>query len=138
MILLERREYAGETFSDYAGLARRSPFLAAMMLIFMLALTGIPPTGGFFGKIYLFAAAVESGWIWVAVVGVVTSAISLYYYLGIVVQMYLKDPSDDTPLPLAAPGLSGTIAVCAIVTVLLGIFPTSLVEFARNSLIALP
>jgi NADH-quinone oxidoreductase subunit N len=138
VILLERREYAGETYADYAGLARRSPFLAAMMLIFMLALTGIPPTGGFFGKIYLFAAAVESGWIWVAVVGVITSAISLYYYMGIVVQMYLKDAQEDTPLPLAAPGLAGTIAVCAIVTVLLGLLPETLVEFAKSSLISLP
>ena len=112
-------------------------FLCAAFLA-TLALTGIPPTGGFFGKIYLFAAAIEAGWIWVAVVGVVTSAISLYYYLGIVVQMYLKDPSEETPLPLAAPGLSGTVALCAIVTVLLGLLPESLVQFAKNSLIALP
>ena len=138
VILLERREYAGESYEDYAGLARRAPALAAMMLVFMLALTGIPPSGGFFGKIYLFAAAVEAGWIWVAVVGVVTSAISLYYYLGIAVQMYLKEPRDDTPLPLAAPGLSGVIAACAIVTVLLGLLPQSLVDFAKSSLIALP
>jgi NADH-quinone oxidoreductase subunit N len=138
VILLEQREYAGETYSDYAGLARRSPFLAAMMLVFMLALTGIPPTGGFFGKIYLFAAAIEAGWTWVAVIGVLTSAVSLYYYLGIVVQMYLKDSDDDTPVPLAAPGLAGTVAVCAIVTVLLGLLPESLVDFAKNSLIALP
>ena len=95
VILLERREYAGETCADYAGLARRSPFLAAMMLLFLLALTGIPPTGGFVGKVYLFAAAVEAGWAWVAVVGVVTSAISLYYYFRIVVYMYLRD-SDQT------------------------------------------
>jgi NADH-quinone oxidoreductase subunit N len=62
----------------------------------------------------------------------------LYYYLGIVVQMYLKDAEDDTPLPLAAPGLSGTVALCAIVTVLLGLLPGSLVEFAKSSLIGLP
>src|SRR6185295_19105893 len=60
VILLERREYAGETCADYAGLSQRSPFLAAMMLLFMLALTGIPPTGGFVGKFYLFAAAVQA------------------------------------------------------------------------------
>ena len=62
VIVLERREYAGETAADYAGLARRSPFLAAMMLLFMIALTGIPPTGGFVGKFYLFAAAMQTGW----------------------------------------------------------------------------
>ncbi|MCP4205040.1 MAG: NADH-quinone oxidoreductase subunit N [bacterium] len=134
VILLERKEYAGETYDDYAGLAQRSPFLAAMMLVFMLALTGIPPTGGFFGKIYLFAAAVEAGWIWVAVVGVLTSAISLFYYIGIAVQMYLKDSSDDTPSALHAPGLVGTIALCAVVTVLLGILPGPLVQFAKSSL----
>ena len=137
VILLERKKYAGETYADYAGLAQRSPFLAAMMLIFMLALTGIPPTGGFFGKIYLFAAAVESGWLWVAVVGVATSAISLFYYIGIAVQMYLKDSADETPSPLHAPGLVAAIAVCAVVTVLLGILPGPLVEFAKRSLVGL-
>ena len=105
-----------------------------MMLLFMLALTGLPPTGGFFGKIYLFAAAVESGWLWVAVVGVVTSAISLFYYIGIVVQMYFKDSEEGTPPALHAPGLVSAIAVCAVITVLLGILPGPLVELAKRSL----
>ncbi len=138
VILLERREYAGETYADYAGLARRSPFLAAMMLIFMLALTGIPPTGGFFGKVYLFAAAVESGWTWVAVVGVLMSAVSLYYYMGIVVYMYLRDPEDDTPAPQPSRLLVGVIGLCALVTVLLGLLPGPIVELAKASLLALP
>ena len=138
VILLERKDYAGETYEDYAGLARRSPFLAAMMLLFMLALTGIPPTGGFFGKVYLFAAAVEAGWTWVAVVGVLASALSLYFYFGIVVQMYLKDSDDTTPRPLEAPGLVVVIGSCALVTLLLGILPGPLVEFAKSSLLALP
>ncbi len=107
------------------------------MVIFLLALTGLPPTGGFFGKIYLFAAAVETGWLWVAVVGVVTSAISLFYYIGIVVQMYFKDSTEETPSALHAPGLVGAIAVCAAITVLLGILPGSLVEFAKRSLVGL-
>ncbi len=138
VILLERKEYAGETYADYAGLARRSPLLAALMLIFMLALTGIPPTGGFFGKIYLFAAAVNTGWVWVAVIGVLTSAISLYYYMGIAVQMYLKESEETTPAPLRSPALVGTVAVCAVVTVLLGILPGPFVEFAKGSLLPLP
>jgi NADH-quinone oxidoreductase subunit N len=138
VILLERRAYAGETYSDYAGLARRAPFLAAMMLVFMLALTGIPPTGGFFGKVYLFAAAVEAGWTWVAVIGVLTSALSLYYYMGIVVQMYLKESDDSTPRPLEAPGLVAAIGFCALVTVLLGIIPGPVVELAKASLLPIP
>jgi NADH-quinone oxidoreductase subunit N len=138
VILLERKEYAGETYADYAGLARRSPALAALMLIFMLALTGLPPTGGFFGKVYLFAAAIQSGWTWVAVIGVLTSAISLYYYLGIAVQMYFKDAEETTPQPLRSPALVGAIAFCAIVTVLLGIFPGPVVEWAQASSLPLP
>ncbi|MDH3402998.1 MAG: NADH-quinone oxidoreductase subunit N [Acidobacteriota bacterium] len=138
VILLERREYAGETYEDYAGLARRAPLLAAMMLLFMLALTGIPPTGGFFGKIYLFAAAVEAGWTWVAVIGVLTSALSLYYYLGIVVQMYLKDSDDVTPRPLEARGLVAAIGFCALATLLLGLVPGPLVELAKASVLPLP
>ena len=138
MVLLERREYAGETFADYAGLAQRVPLLAAMMLVFMLALTGIPPTGGFFGKFYLFAAAVETGWTWVAVIGVVMSAISLYYYMGLVVYMYLQDSERTTPVPLRAPVLVGAIGFCALVTVLLGILPGPFVELAKASLLPLP
>ena len=135
VILLEQRQYAGETLSDYAGLAQRAPLLAFLMLVFLLALTGIPPTGGFFGKVYLFAAVVEAGWTWVAVVGVLTSAISLYYYMGIVVQMYLKDSEQDTPVPLRSPVLSTTLVVCAVVTVILGIFPGFFVEFAKSSIL---
>ncbi len=138
VIVLEQREYAGETYADYAGLARRSPFLAAAMLVFMVALTGIPPTGGFFGKFYLFAAAVEAGWNWVAVVGVLTSAISLFFYFGIVVQMYLKPSDDTTPKPMPAAGLVSAIAICAVITVLLGLFPGPLVDLAKASLLPLP
>lgn len=138
VILLERKEYAGETCDDYAGLAKRSPFLAAMMLVFMLALTGIPPTGGFFGKVFLFAAAVKAGWTWVAVIGVLTSALSLYYYMGVVVQMYLTESTESTPVPLRAPALVGAIALCALITVLLGVLPGPLVEIAKSSLLTLP
>jgi NADH-quinone oxidoreductase subunit N len=138
VILLERREYAGETYADYAGLAARHPALAAMMLVFMLGLTGIPPTGGFFGKLYLFGAAIEAGWTWVAVVGALTSALSLYYYMGIVVQMYLKDRDEQTPALLEAPGLVAAVGFCAAATVLLGLLPGRIVELAQASLLASP
>ena len=134
VILLERREYAGETAADYAGLARRSPFLAAMMLLFLLALTGIPLTGGFVGKLYLFAAAIEKGWTWVAVIGVVTSAISLYYYFRIVVYMYQRDETKTSPIPLRSPALVAVIAVCALLTLLLGIVPEPFLNMAEKSL----
>ena len=138
VILLERKEYAGETCDDYAGLAGRSPFLAAMMLIFMLALTGIPPTGGFVGKFYLFAAAIQAGWTWVAVIGVLMSAVSLYYYFRIVVFMYQKDETESTPQPLREPALQLAIVVCFIVTLALGVFPEPFIEFAKVALLPLP
>jgi len=138
VILLERKEYAGETCADYAGLAQRSKFLAAMMLVFLLALTGIPPTGGFFGKVYLFAAAVQAGWTWVAVIGVLTSAISLYYYFRIVVYMYLRDSTQSTPVPLRSPALVGVIAFCAIATLVLGLYPEPFIQMAKASLLPAP
>jgi len=137
VILLERKEYAGETCADYAGLAQRSPFLAAMMVIFLVALTGIPPTGGFFGKVYLFAAAVQAGWTWVAVVGVVTSAISLYYYFRIVVYMYQTDTTATAPVPLKSPALVAAIGVCAFATILLGVYPEPFIQIAKSSLLTL-
>jgi NADH-quinone oxidoreductase subunit N len=138
VILLERREYAGEVASDYAGLSKRSPFLAAMMLFFMLALTGIPPTGGFVGKVYLFASAVQAGWTWVAVIGVLTSAISLYYYFRIVVYMYQRDSTATTPVPLRSPAMVGAIAFCALVTLVLGIYPAPFIALAKLSILPLP
>ncbi len=138
VILLERKEYAGETCADYAGLSRRSPFLAAMMLLFMVALTGIPPTGGFVGKVYLFAAAVQAGWTWVAVIGVLTSAVSLYYYFRIVVYMYQRDSTSVTPTPLSAPALVGAIAFCALVTLLMGVYPAPFITLAKHSILPLP
>ncbi len=138
VVVLERREYAGEEVSDYAGLARRAPWLAAAMLVFLLALTGIPPTGGFVGKVYLFAAAVEAGWTWVAVIGVLTSAISLYYYFSIAVQMYLKESTRDTPEPLGSPALTAAIATCVVATLVLGLFPGPFIEFAQAAGLPLP
>ena len=138
VILLERREYAGQTCADYAGLARRSPFLAAMMLLFLIALTGIPPTGGFVGKFYLFAAALEAGWAWVAVVGVVMSAVSLYYYFRIAVFMYQMDATATTPVPLRSPALVAAIAACAAITLLLGLYPGPFIELAKASALQVP
>ena len=138
VILLERKDYAGETCEDYAGLSGRSPFLAAMMLIFMLALTGIPPTGGFVGKFYLFAAAIQAGWTWVAVVGVLMSAVSLYYYFRIVMFMYQRDETATTPAPLREPALVGAIVLCCIATLLLGIYPGPFIEFAKSAVLTLP
>jgi NADH-quinone oxidoreductase subunit N len=138
VILLESKGYAGETVEDYAGLARRHPGAAALMLWFMLALAGIPPTAGFMGKLYLFAAAVEGGYVLLTVIAVIMSAVSLYYYFRIVVQMYMKDGEDTEPATLLRDRWTeAMIAVCAAVTLVVGIYPAPVVGWAKGGLEAL-
>ena len=102
VVLLRRRDVVGDELKDFSGLSFRNPFAAFAMLLFMLSLGGIPPTAGFMGKFWLFGAAIDSGYVWLAVIGVLNSAISLYYYIRLVVFMYLKKEtmgSEPTPVP---------------------------------------
>ena len=89
--MLRRHEYAGERVDDFEGLSRRAPFWAFAMVVFLLSLGGIPPTAGFIGKYFLFAAAVQAGFGWLAVIAVLMSAVSMFYYLRLVVAMYLRE-----------------------------------------------
>jgi NADH-quinone oxidoreductase subunit N len=134
VIVMMRRENAiGDELKDLSGLYQRRPAAAFAMLLFMLSLGGIPPTAGFMGKFWLFGAAIESGYLWLAVVGVLNSAISLYYYLRVVVFMYLK--KDVTGLAETAPSPSLTLAMAIAVaaTVFLGVYPRALFEIAEAS-----
>jgi NADH-quinone oxidoreductase subunit N len=136
VILLESKGFAGETIADYAGLARRHPSAALGMLIFMLALAGIPPTAGFMGKLYLFAAAVEGGYVLLAVIAVIMSAVSLYYYFRIVVQMYLQDGEEEGLEPaelLRDRWAEAMIAVCVVATMVIGVWPRPIVGLAKSA-----
>jgi NADH-quinone oxidoreductase subunit N len=138
VILLESKGSAGETIADYAGLSQRHPAAAALMLWFMLALAGIPPTAGFMGKLYVFAAAVEAGYVVLTVIAVVMSAVSLYYYFRIVMQMYLKDDDGTEPATMLTDRWTAAmIAVCALVTLAVGIYPGPVVGWAKTGLQAL-
>jgi NADH-quinone oxidoreductase subunit N len=138
VILLESKGYAGETVTDYAGLVQRHPGAAALMLWFMLALAGIPPTAGFMGKLYIFAAAVEAGYVWLTVIAVLMSAVSLYYYFRIVVQMFMKDGSEAEPATVIGDRWAeAMIALCAVVTLAVGVYPGPVVEWAQSGLQAL-
>jgi NADH-quinone oxidoreductase subunit N len=107
---------------DYAGLSQRAPGLAALMVLFMLSLTGIPPTAGFFGKFYIFGAAINNGLLWLALVGLVNSVIALYYYVGVIRAMYLMPaPSPEAMTEPAA--LRVALGIAALGTVAVGIFP---------------
>jgi len=119
-----------DAIPDYAGLAQRAPGLAALMALFMLSLTGIPPTAGFLGKFYLFGAAVDNGLLWLAAVGVGNSVVSLYYYVNVIRVMYLLPPAQPGPLPEPAP-LRLALGVAAVGTLLVGVFPQPFIELVR-------
>ncbi len=111
-----------DEIADYAGLAQRAPVLAFLMALFMLSLTGIPPTAGFFGKFYIFGAAISNGLGWLAVVGILNSVVSLWYYIGVIRAMYLMPAS--SPEPVVEPAAVGVaLAITAIGTLVIGIFP---------------
>ena len=107
---------------------------AAALSIFLLSLIGVPLTGGFFGKFYIFKAALESKLVWLAVLGLLNSAVAAYYYLRVLVVMYMQEPgeaaSELEPLPM---GLKAALIAPAAGTLVLGIFPAALLEFAIRS-----
>ena len=109
-----------ETIGDMAGLSRRNPMMALVMTIALLSLGGVPPAAGFFGKLFLFQAAVEADLVWLALVGVLNSIVALYYYLVVVKVMYVDHSADeDKPIPVSRP-YAWVLAVTAIVVILLG------------------
>jgi NADH-quinone oxidoreductase subunit N len=122
-----------QTFPQYAGLARKHPWLAAAMAFFMFSLTGIPPTGGFFGKYYLFLAAVDANLGWLVMIGVLTSVISAFFYLRVIVDMTMREPERETPSRIY-PALVTTLAVTALGTLVLGIWPGPWLQMAQAGL----
>ena len=131
LALLERRGQTSLEVSELTGLASRHPLVALALTIFLLSLIGIPPLAGFAGKFYLFGAAVRSGFVWLAVIGVLNSAIAAYYYLRIVVVMYMREPEARTA-SLAASFPGGlAVAVSLWGVVQLGVLPARLLDLAQ-------
>jgi NADH-quinone oxidoreductase subunit N len=130
VILVSRRGEAGMDVSDYNGLFWRNPGAAAAMGVFMFALAGLPPTGGFMAKFYIFSAALQANMVGLVVIGALTSLISIYYYLRVTVAMFMREP-DAQASPLATPTLLGlTLAATTIVTLYLGVLPGHLFRLA--------
>ena len=132
IIAVSRRGEPNEEFDDYAGLGFRHPGLALAMTIFMLSLTGIPPLVGFTGKFYVFSAAVKSGFIWLAVIGVLNSAVSAYYYIRVIVTMYMYEGEKQIEPLSTRPALASAIVVAAVATILIGVFPATSMWRART------
>jgi NADH-quinone oxidoreductase subunit N len=131
----------GERFQDvedFSGLAVKQPLTAALFAIFLLSLIGVPLTGGFFGKFYIFKAALDAHLVWLTVLGLLNSAVAAYYYLRILVVMYMREPGEATsvvePLPAA---LGATLILTATGTLLLGIFPGWVLSCATRSAVLL-
>jgi NADH-quinone oxidoreductase subunit N len=112
---------------DLAGLATRQPVTAALFSVFLLSLIGVPLTAGFFGKFYVFRAALGAGLEWLAVLGLLNSAVAAYYYLRILVVMYMQEPGEATAsLPPPAPSIQATLWISAAATLIFGVFPSLL------------
>jgi NADH-quinone oxidoreductase subunit N len=118
-------------FSDYAGLRKNHPWIAALMAIFMFSLAGIPPFAGFPGKYMLFISVIESGYTWLTIVAVVSTIISMYFYIGLILQMYFKD-NDNGLVVTDISSAKISLAVSVIFVFLLGILPNSLINLAKS------
>ena len=134
VIALEKGEGKGLDLKDYAGLGSKYPGLAVAMLVFMLSLTGVPPTLGFFGKFYLFRTVIAADFIGLALVGVLTSLISAYYYLRVIVIMYMRDGQPEVSRD---PWLQLTTGVAAVGTVVLGLAAGPLLNWASQAVLRL-
>ncbi|MEI7849156.1 MAG: NADH-quinone oxidoreductase subunit N, partial [Chloroflexota bacterium] len=134
VIVLEQAEGKGLAIEDYAGLGKKQPMLAAAMAVFMLSLTGLPPTLGLIGKLYLFRAVIEGGVYWLALIGVITSLISAYYYLRVIVVMYMKN---GNPTVTRETWLEFAIGTSAVLTVVISFVPQTLFAWASEAVMKL-
>ncbi len=136
VILYGRKGEENINISDYSGLASKYPLLALAMAIFMFSLAGIPPTAGFVGKFYIFSAAVKAGYIWLAIIGVLNSALSVYYYLRVTVMMYMRPVEKEIKLE-PAPALIIVLIIAVFATLQIGIVPSPYLDLAKKSIVAL-
>ena len=134
IILVGKKGEPNNNVQDYAGFGVKHPILALCMSIFLFSLAGIPPTAGFIGKFYLFAGAVQSGYIWLAIIGVLNSAASVYYYLRVMVFMYMKNPEEDFDWVKLSPAIMICILIAVAGVLIPGIIPDTVLNLAAISL----
>jgi len=137
VIAVGRRGEPNEEIVDYAGLGFRYPFLGACMTVFMLSLAGIPSLAGFTGKFFLFSAAIEKGFVWLVIIAALNSTISIYYYAGVLMQMYMGEGTREVQSVSHRPYLLAALLITATGTVLLGLFPTWALNLARSAMSSL-
>jgi len=137
VILLGKKGEENTLISDYAGVGFKYPLVAASMTLFLLSMAGIPPLGGFMAKFYVFSAAVKSKFYWLAVLGVINSAISVYYYLRVTVLMYFRESEREITGLHFSPACVIALILAAAGTLYMGIFPSNVLSFAQHSIAGL-
>jgi NADH-quinone oxidoreductase subunit N len=137
VILFGRKREENINIDDYSGMASKYPLLAAAMAIFMFSLAGIPPTAGFVGKFYIFSSAIKAGYIGLAIIGVLNSALSVYYYLRVTVMMYMRNPEKEFTRLDLSPAMVIALIIAVWGTLQMGIIPSPYLNLARESILAL-
>ncbi len=133
IVLVGKKGEANGTVMDFAGLAQKRPLLAATMALFLFSLAGMPPTAGFIGKFYLFSGAIQEGYIWLAIIGVLNSAASVYYYLRVIVYMYFKPGEEEFDWITVSAPLALALVVSAAGSLIPGIIPSLILQFAQQA-----
>jgi NADH-quinone oxidoreductase subunit N len=133
--ILGRSEDKLVNLSDYAGLGAKRPALAAALSVFLLSLAGVPGTAGFAGKFFIFRAALESRLVWLAIIGVITTVVSFYYYLYVIVQMYMREPAGDFSDVAVPGGVKVALLIALAGTLYLGILPTPMLEWTSSAVL---
>ncbi|MEE2987771.1 MAG: NADH-quinone oxidoreductase subunit N [Nitrospinota bacterium] len=133
VFILEGEGREGNSIYRFKGLGKRKPLLAAAMSLFMLSLAGFPPTAGFFGKLYVFIAAIREGYILITVLAVIATVISVYFYLRVIVMMYFHEQEDSGALTINK-GMGAIVTVSSLAILIIGFFPSLLMQLARNSI----
>jgi NADH-quinone oxidoreductase subunit N len=133
IIMLRSEGFKGDSIHDYQGLSKTHPLAAMLMLIFMFSLTGIPPTAGFIGKLYIFMSAINAGYTWLVIIAVIFSAISAYFYLRIIMYMYMRDPKETVTLTTSFSG-GVALGISTFVVLFIGILPSFLLNLAKAAI----
>jgi NADH-quinone oxidoreductase subunit N len=132
VILVGKKGEQNGNVQDFAGLGSRHPVLALVMSMFLFSLAGIPPLAGFMGKFYLFSGAVQAGYIWLAIIGVLNSAASVYYYLRVMVYMYMQDPAGQFEVK-TTPAVFIGLVLCVLGVLIPGMWPAYILDFAQKA-----
>jgi NADH-quinone oxidoreductase subunit N len=134
IILVGKKGEANGNVQDFTGFGVKHPVLAVAMSIFLFSLAGMPPTAGFIGKFYLFSGAIQNGYIWLAVIGVLNSAASVYYYLRVMVFMYMKDPTEEFDWMQVTVPMALCVAISVAGSLIPGIVPSLILQFAQQAI----